>query len=137
MATTLPRALIEIKYEKAAQDYLRSLPLEHFMEAMPQATQRKITLESMDLLKKRRPDVQTFNELLVQYPLARQQNLGQVLPDNMVVLSEELTPRGASTCRSKQRVPFGSWSTCRRRLLAMITRTPCRRTPGAARRSRA
>src|SRR4051812_3035561 len=62
MATGKPRRLIEIAYESAAQDYLRSLPLEHFMEATSQATQRKITLECLDLLKVRRADVHVFNE---------------------------------------------------------------------------
>jgi Uma2 family endonuclease len=89
MATELPRALLAVKYEEAAQAYLRSLPLEHFMEATAQATQRKITLESLDLLHARRPEVQVFNELLVQYPRPRQRRLGQVVPDNMVVLCEQ------------------------------------------------
>ena len=89
MATAMPRALIEIDYEEAAQAYLRSLPLEHFMEAPAQAKQREITLESLALLKARRPDVQVFNELLVQYPWLRQRRLGQVVPDNMVVVSNE------------------------------------------------
>src|SRR5262245_50145173 len=77
----------EREYERAAERYLRSLPPEHFMEAMPQGTQRKITLESLDLLHTLRPDVQVFNELLVQYPLNGE--LGQVVPDNMVVVSED------------------------------------------------
>ncbi len=34
------------RYAHAARQYLRSLPLEHFMEAAAQATQRKITLET-------------------------------------------------------------------------------------------
>ena len=88
MASARPRALIAVAYEEAAQAYLRSLPLEHFMEATAQATQRKITLESLDLLHARRPDVQVFNELLVQYPLPRQRRPGQVVPDNMVVLCD-------------------------------------------------
>lgn len=87
MAT--PRALIEVSYEAYAQEYLRSLPLEHFMEATAQATQRKITLESLDLLVARRSDVQVFNELLVQYPRPGQRRPGQVCPDNMVVISAE------------------------------------------------
>jgi Uma2 family endonuclease len=78
--------LLEARYYQAAQDYLRSLPLEHFMEAVPQATQREITLESLALVKPHRPDVHVFNELLVQYPLPRQKRLGQVVPDNMVVV---------------------------------------------------
>ena len=107
MATTLPRALIEIKYEKAAQDDSRNGRWSTSWKLRPKPLSA-ITLESMDLLKKRRPDVQTFNELLVQYPLPRQQKLGQVVPDNMVVLSEKPVRalRGASTCRSSNRCPF-------------------------------
>src|SRR5581483_4887371 len=88
MSTALPRSLLRIKYYEAAQAYLRSLPPEHFMEAVPQATQRKITVESLDLVTARRPEVQVFNELLVQYPL-RGDKIGQVVPDNMVVLHPE------------------------------------------------
>jgi Uma2 family endonuclease len=89
MASTKPRALIAVAYEEAAQAYLRSLPPEHFMEATSQATQRKITLESLDLLRLRRSDVHVFNELLVQYPLPGQRKPGQVVPDNMVVLCDQ------------------------------------------------
>ncbi len=39
----LPLPILEIKYEEAAREYWRNLPPEHFMEAVPQATQRKIT----------------------------------------------------------------------------------------------
>jgi Uma2 family endonuclease len=87
--TNLPRALIEVSYTEYAREYLRSLPLEHFMEATAQATQRKITLESLDLVHARRPEVQVFNELLVQYPLRGQKRPGQIVPDYMVVLYEE------------------------------------------------
>jgi Uma2 family endonuclease len=89
MASTKPRALIAVAYEAAAQEYLRSLPPEHFMEATAQAQQREITLESLALLKARRADVHVFNELLVQYPVAGQRKPGQVVPDNMVVLSDQ------------------------------------------------
>ena len=68
MSPDLPRVLQELAYEQEAQAYLKRLPPEHFMEATPQATQRKITLESFDLLHAHCPDVQLFNELLVQYP---------------------------------------------------------------------
>jgi hypothetical protein len=78
-----------MSYEEAAREYLRRLPLEHFMEATPQATQRKITLESLDLVHAQRPDVQMFNELLVQYPLPRRKRPGQVVPDNMIVVHPE------------------------------------------------
>jgi hypothetical protein len=51
MSTTKPRILLRLAYAEAAQEYLRSLPLEHFMEATTQVTQRKITLESLDLVR--------------------------------------------------------------------------------------
>ena len=84
-STNLPRAIIAVEYAEAAQAYLRSLPSEHFMEATAQATQRKITLESLDLVHARRPEVQVFNELLVQYPRPRTRQPGQIVPDNMVI----------------------------------------------------
>ena len=80
-----PSVLTRLKYEEAAEEYFRSLPLEHFMEATTQSTQRKITLESFDLIHAARPDVQVFNELLVQYPKGPK-TIGQVVPDNMVVI---------------------------------------------------
>ncbi len=90
MSSNKPRALIEVSYAAAAQEYLRSLPPEHFMEATAQATQRKITLQSFDLVHVDRPDVQLFNELLVQYPRPGQRRPGQVVPDNMAVVCDEL-----------------------------------------------
>jgi Uma2 family endonuclease len=89
MSTAKPRSLLRIEYEEAAEAYLRSLPPEHFMEAPAQATQRKITVESLDLVQVHRPEVQTFSELLVQYPLEGHDRPRQVVPDNMVVLWKE------------------------------------------------
>jgi Uma2 family endonuclease len=86
--STKPIPLLKIEYAEAAEAYLRSLPPEHFMEAVGQSTQRKITLESLDLVTARRPDVHVFNELLVQYRVGRARKLRQVVPDNMVVLWE-------------------------------------------------
>lgn len=59
------------------------------MEATPQATQRKITLESMDLVHAQRPEVQVFNELLVQYYHGKPPRIRQVVPDNMVIVHEK------------------------------------------------
>jgi Uma2 family endonuclease len=73
-------------YEAAEREYLRSLPPEHFMEATDHAHQRKITLESFDVVHTARPDVQCFNELLVQYPRGKRKKLGQVVPDNFVLV---------------------------------------------------
>ena len=89
--------LVQLAYDWAADDYLRSLPLEHFMESTDQSTQRKITLESLDLVRAVRPDFQVFSELLVQYPKPGQEpRPGQkrrtpqrVVPDNMVVICPE------------------------------------------------
>jgi hypothetical protein len=89
MPTRVPRRLLEVRYYQAAQDYLRSLPLEHFMEATPQATQRKITLASLELVHALWAAFQVFNELLVQYALPRRKKPGQVVPDNMVVVHPE------------------------------------------------
>jgi Putative restriction endonuclease len=73
-------------YEVAAQEYFESLPLEHFMESTPHATQRKITLESFDLIKLERPELEMCSELLIQYPMNG--GLGQVCPDNMLLETE-------------------------------------------------
>jgi Uma2 family endonuclease len=89
MPTKTPRMSLRAQYEEAAQEYLRKLPLEHFMESTPQATQREITLESLALVRARRSDFQVFNELLVQYTLPKRKRLGQVVPDNMVVIHAE------------------------------------------------
>ena len=92
MTPTVPPELdlkrIKLLYEWAEQRYLKSLPPEHFMESTTQATQRKITVESFDLIHVSRPDVQCFNELLVQYPIpgSDPEKPGQVVPDNMVVI---------------------------------------------------
>jgi Uma2 family endonuclease len=82
-------------YEEEAQKYYESLPLEHFMEATDHAHQRKITLESFDVIRVGRPDVQCFNELLVQYPRGDGEPLGRVVPDNFVVIHP--TPLGSLT----------------------------------------
>ena len=87
--SSVPKRLIEVNYESYAQEYLRKLRPENFMEATDQATQREITLESLALVKPRRKDFHVFNELLVQYPRKGKKRPGQVVPDNMVVLSVE------------------------------------------------
>jgi Uma2 family endonuclease len=103
----MPKPTTEIDYEAAARAYMRGLPLEHFMEAVPQATQRKITLESLDLLAARRPDVHVFNELLVQYPRPGRRKLGQVVPDNMVVLADQpIRPEGSFDVARQPVRPF-------------------------------
>jgi hypothetical protein len=89
MSTDKPRSLLRLDYADAAEAYLRSLPPEHFMEAVPQATQRKISLESLDLVHAHSADVQVFNELLIQYPFGRHKRIRQVVPDNTVIRHAE------------------------------------------------
>lgn len=90
-ATGFDPARLKLLYEWDAQRYLESLPLEHFMEATTQSTQRKITVESFDLIGRARPEVQCFSELLVQYALpgADLDKPLRVVPDNMVVVHEQ------------------------------------------------
>jgi Uma2 family endonuclease len=80
-----PTAWTAEDYERAAHEFRATLPLDHFMEGIPQATQREIALASLGLLKARRPDVQVYNELLVQY--FHEGQLHRVVPDNMVQIS--------------------------------------------------
>jgi Uma2 family endonuclease len=89
MVPNLPRSLQRLAYARSAEAYLRSLPLEHFMEAAPQATQREICVESLALVKARRPEVQYFNELLIQYPFGRPPEIRKIVPDNFVILHAE------------------------------------------------
>jgi Uma2 family endonuclease len=70
--------------DEDAEAYLRSLPLEHFVESPAQATQRQITVNSFDRIARARPDVQCFSELLLQYPRPGRTRLGRVVPDNVV-----------------------------------------------------
>jgi Uma2 family endonuclease len=86
---------LEAFYEAAEQQYLAALPPEHFMEATDHAHQRKITLESFDVIRVARPDIQCFNELLIQYPQKNKKN-GQVVPDNFVVVHPKPIKAGGS-----------------------------------------
>jgi hypothetical protein len=82
-----PRTMTAADYEQAAQEYLRSLPSEHFMEATVQATQRQITTASWAGLRVVRPEVEFFNELLIQYFLKGR--FRRVVPDNLMICTTE------------------------------------------------
>jgi Uma2 family endonuclease len=95
VTTNIAMEALESFYEEAEQRYLASLPPEHFMEATDHAHQRKLTVESFDVIYESRPDIQCFNELLVQYP-RRDRTNGQVVPDNFVVVwHEKIKARGS------------------------------------------
>ena len=84
---------LRAEYEKAAREALRNQTMEDIMEATPQATQRKITLASLDLVHAQRPDFQVFNELMILYRLPNIEEKQRVVPDNMVVLHrKDLAP---------------------------------------------
>jgi Uma2 family endonuclease len=107
MPTSRPRPLLEIAYYEAAQAYLKSLPPEHFMEACPQGVQREITLESLAVIRRARPDVHYYNELLVQYRLRPDAKIRQVVPDNLVVRHQgELTVEGSYDVELQPARPF-------------------------------
>jgi Uma2 family endonuclease len=105
MSTVKPPQLLALEYERYAREYCASLPLEHFMESQAQGTQRKITLASLELVHARRPEVQVFNELLVQYPRPGQRKPGNVVPDNMVVVWHEPLQPGLSFKMALQPAP--------------------------------
>ena len=58
-------------------------------ETRAQGKQREITLESLAVLKVRRPDVQVFNDLSMSYVQPDRRNQKEVVPDQLVVLSDE------------------------------------------------
>ena len=98
IALELDPGRTKLIYEWDAQQYLQSLPLEHFMESTAQATQRKITVESFDVIERARPDIQCFSELLIQYlrPGQDPDKPARVVPDNMVfVRSERIEAEGS------------------------------------------
>jgi Uma2 family endonuclease len=86
MSTIKPRILLHLEYEREAQAYLKSLPLEHFMEGKDQAEQRGITVASLAVVRVYRRDLHVFNEMLVQYP--KEGRILKVVPDNMGVIYE-------------------------------------------------
>ena len=83
------RRLSEVTFFASAQEYVRSLPPEQFMESIFQATQRAITVSSLALVHQYRPEVQVFNDLLVQYRPRRFAEISKVVPDNMVVIHDQ------------------------------------------------
>ena len=89
MASTNPYFLSAAEYEQYAKEYMRGLPLEHYAESTGQSGQRAITLKSLSVLRARLPEVQVFNELLLQYHHGRDSRLHQVVPDNMVLVWHE------------------------------------------------
>jgi hypothetical protein len=89
MSSALPRALVEARYRRAAQAYMRSLPLTHFAQTTRQARQHALTFSTLGLIRSHRPDVHVFNELLIQFPRPRRRRRGRVVPDNMIVLSAD------------------------------------------------
>jgi Uma2 family endonuclease len=78
-----PRQWTREEYERSADEYYRSLPLEHFMEGRKQAVQREISLAALSAVRDSRPDVHYFNEMLIQQFVRGQ--MIRVVPDLTVV----------------------------------------------------
>ena len=86
-----PIQMTAIYFADAAEEYLNFLRKkhpEHFMESVAQATQRKITVASLDLVAAERPDVHVYSELLIQWR-DKENELRRVVPDNMIVVAEK------------------------------------------------
>ena len=85
------------------------------MEPTSQATQREITLESLALVRARRPEVQVFNELLVQYPGRAARGLGRWCPTiwSSFTISRSRR-RAAMTCHCSRSALSGCWNMFRR-----------------------
>lgn len=79
----------EIDWDQEARDYAERLPVEHYMEGVSQAKQRKLFVFAAEMVCVERPDIQAFNELLVQWVRKGRRKIGQVVPDNMVVVWKE------------------------------------------------
>jgi Uma2 family endonuclease len=101
MSIAYPNPMTAADYDRLAWEYYQTLPLEHFMESSPHATQREIALASLAILKMRRPEVHYFNELLVQYRYGDDQDVHRVVPDNMIVIGAADNPS-----RSNYAVPL-------------------------------
>lgn len=100
--------LDRVEYAESAREYLKSLPLEHFMESTPTGTQRGITLASFAVIRDARPDVHCFNELLIQYPKAgERRGIAKVVPDNLVVIHDgPLVAEGSFNTTIEPAPPF-------------------------------
>src|SRR5258708_4104870 len=98
MSNPPPVPLQRLRFEEAAEAYLRHLRTEHpehFMESIAQARQRQISVVSVELISVERPDTHMYSELLVQW-LRKGGEIAQVVPDNMVVISPD-TPKATGS----------------------------------------
>jgi Uma2 family endonuclease len=82
MTPTLEALSFEKLVDRAEREYFASITPEQIMESTNQATQRKITVESFDVIAKSRPDIQCFNELVIMYNTTK----SRVTPDNMIIV---------------------------------------------------
>lgn len=87
---------LEREYDEAARAYQATLTWENYMESPEQATQRKITVACLDVVSRRCPEVQVFNELCLQYRLRKGGTIKHIVPDNMIVFHDgKLRLKGA------------------------------------------
>lgn len=85
MSLLTHRPISAEEYARAAADYLANETVHDMSESTPSFLQRGITVSSLDALRaSHRPEVQTYGELLVQFPT--EDGPGLVVPDNFVML---------------------------------------------------
>jgi Uma2 family endonuclease len=85
-----PEELREV-YQRDAEELLRSLPLEHFMQSTWQSKQYFLAVQSFEYIHCFHPEIQCFSELLIQYPIpgGDPRKPGQVVPDVWVLIHHE------------------------------------------------
>ncbi len=108
-ARVVPPLVLEASWDEDARNYMANLPLKHFMESTSQAMQRMITLACLALVVALRSDLYLFNELLIQYPRTGKRRPGHVVPDNMLVVSDQ--PLRAKTSFKTPVEPVGPFWT--------------------------
>jgi Uma2 family endonuclease len=75
-------------FEAAALKAMREQAVDDVMESWNHARQRAITVSAAPLIARRVRKFSMFNEMLVQYLVRGDETIHQVVPDNMIVLSE-------------------------------------------------
>ena len=88
-----PNPDLERKLEEAALRYSRSTRPGYRAEAFAQSTQRRITLESFDLIREARPEIHCFSDMLIEFQRKSRNARGDVLLDQFVVVDPNITAR--------------------------------------------
>ncbi|MBY0230917.1 MAG: Uma2 family endonuclease [Gemmataceae bacterium] len=85
MPRTIPRPILEASYERSADLYMYGLDPEKQMEPVPQSVFKFILLAAFRVMALRRPEIQAFAELLIQYDHGKPPRRRGVVPDVFIV----------------------------------------------------